>query len=152
MQTPFFFFFFFFFFPSFFFSFLFFFLFFFFFLLLFFFSLYIFWLDYFIPPDIVEMLNRKAQWDETSDAWIIPRKNLGRSISLHSTDSWLFFCSFLCSFVFFCVLYFFVRNHQITHQNFFFFSWEWNAGCTTSCVGNWITKTRNRLRKTSKKI
>jgi hypothetical protein len=25
-------------------------------------------LDYFIPPEIVEMLNRKAQWDETSDA------------------------------------------------------------------------------------
>lgn len=33
-------------------------------------------LDYFIPPDIVEMLNRKAVWDEKSDAWIIPRKNL----------------------------------------------------------------------------
>jgi len=33
-------------------------------------------LDYFIPPDIVEMLNRKAQWDEQSDAWIIPRKHL----------------------------------------------------------------------------
>ena len=32
--------------------------------------------DYFIPPDIVELLSRKAQWDEASDEYVLMRKNL----------------------------------------------------------------------------
>ena len=33
--------------------------------------------DYFIPPDIVELISRKAQWDEASDEYILMQK-LGR--------------------------------------------------------------------------
>ena len=32
--------------------------------------------DYFIPPDIVALLNRNAQWDEANDQWVMLKRNI----------------------------------------------------------------------------